>query len=81
MPNYPGCRRTPFESHVATLYGLRNRCSHQKHLVMGDTAEESARLDGCVEAIRWMVSAIDPAAAAWILANSRVAGIRSERPE
>ena len=81
MPNYPGCRRSPFESRVATLYGLRNRCSHQEHLVMGDAAEESARLDGCVEAIRWVASAIDPAAAAWVLANSRVAQIRSERPK
>ncbi|WP_307738570.1 Abi family protein [uncultured Parolsenella sp.] len=80
MPNYPGCRRAGFESRVVTIYNLRNRCSHQEHLVLDDIGEESRRLDECSGAIRWIASAIDPEAAEWILANSRVAEIRASRP-
>ena len=64
---------------IATLEGWFFAPRMVRYAGAGDAAEESARLDGCVEAIRWVASAIDPAA--WVLVNSRVAQIRRERPE
>ena len=80
MPNYPGQNRAAFESHVSSIYRLRNRCSHQEHLVMENAAEESAYLDSLSQSIGWVAEKIDPDAAGWILANSRVAEVRSQRP-
>jgi abortive infection bacteriophage resistance protein len=80
MPNYPGTSRSDFESHVATIYELRNRCSHQEHLVLDDIGEENAYLDACADALQWVAGKIDPEAADWILANSRVEALRAVRP-
>lgn len=80
MPNNSGCRRADFEAHAAKIYALRNRCSHQEHLVMGDLEAEAAYLGGCSDALRWVSERIDPEAAAWIAAASRVAEVRARRP-
>ena len=63
MPNYPGTSRSDFESHVAAIYELRNRCSHQEHLVLDDIGEENAYLDACADALQWVAGTIDPEAA------------------
>lgn len=80
MPHYPGSRRAEFEQHVSVIYTLRNRCSHQEHLVQDDLDEEGRRLDFFSENIYWVAEKIDPAAADWIRLNSRVAEVRASRP-
>lgn len=80
MPHYPGTRRADFEAHVNVVYRLRNRCSHQEHLVLEDPDEEKAALDVYADAIDWVARKIDLAAADWIQSNSRVASVRSQRP-
>ena len=80
MPHYPGASRSDFEQHVSVIYTLRNRCSHQEHLVQTDLDEESRRLDFFSENIYWVAEKIDPAAAEWIWLNSRVTEVRASRP-
>lgn len=80
MPYYPGQNRMIFEGHVNRVYKLRNRCSHQEHLVGNNLSEESDYLDSLSESISWIAKRIEPDAADWILANSRVAEVRSQRP-
>lgn len=80
MPHYPGASRSDFEQHVSVIYTLRNRCSHQEHLVQTDLDEEGRRLDFFSENIYWVAEKIDPAAAEWIRLNSRVAEVRASRP-
>lgn len=80
MPNYPGTSRADFEAHVKVIYELRNRCSHQEHLVMGTEAVKKAYLDRCTDAPRWVAERIEPEAASWISSNSRVAAVRASRP-
>ena len=80
MPYYPGTSRADFEKHVAIVYSLRNRCSHQEHLVRDDVGEEERALDFYAEAIDWVARKIDPEAAGWIRANSRVESVRRLRP-
>lgn len=81
MPFYPGTRRAEFESHVAKIYKLRNRCSHQEHLVLGELSYETAMLDGYSASLRWVAERIDPTAANWIASNSRVDDMRGQRPD
>lgn len=80
MPHYPGASRADFEQRVSAVYALRNRCSHQEHLVMDDLDEESRRLDKHLENIDWIAKRIDPDAAEWISSNSSVPAVRNERP-
>lgn len=80
MPYYPGASRADFEQHVSVVYTLRNRCSHQEHLIRDDLDEENRYLDPLSENICWVAEKIDPDAAEWIRANSRVAEIRASRP-
>lgn len=80
MPHHPGTSRSDFESRVATVYNLRNRCSHQEHLVMRDVGAESLRLDTFSNSLHWIAEHIDPDAAAWIDSMSRVAAVRLQRP-
>lgn len=81
MPHYPGTRREDFESHVATIYYLRNRCSHQEHLVLADAGEECRQLDQYTYALQWVAERIDPDAADWIKSVSRVEQLRKARPK
>lgn len=46
MPNYPSRKRAVFENHVKTMRDLRNRLSHQEHLVLDNLADENRYLDG-----------------------------------
>ena len=80
MPHHPGTSRAEFESRVASVYSLRNRCSHQEHLVRDDVGNESKLLDAYADAIDWIARKIDPEAADWIRSNSRVADVRAQRP-
>lgn len=80
MPNYPGTSREDFESRVTTIYHLRNRCSHQEHLVLNDEEEERRQLDQYADALAWVAGKIDPGAAEWMASVSRVSSLRSERP-
>lgn len=81
MPHYPGTNRADFERNVITVYRMRNRCSHQEHLVQNDPGTENRDLDACFAALDWVARKIDPEAADWIRANSRVAKLRSQRPQ
>ena len=81
MPYYPGTKRAEFEIHVAEIYRLRNRCSHQEHLVLENSWDEMAMLDGYSASLRWVAERIDPAAADWIASNSRVDDVRGQRPD
>lgn len=81
MPNYPGTSREDFELHVATIYHLRNRCSHQEHLVLADKDEETRQLDQYAWALAWVAEKVDHKAAEWIASVSRVAALRAERPK
>lgn len=76
-PNYPGTRRSDFEERRVTFYDVRNRCSHQEHLVMLNASIESAMLDKCSDAPLWATMKIDSETAEWISANSRVADVRA----
>lgn len=80
MPNHPGTSRADFEERVSLVYSLRNRCSHQEHLALDDADEESAAFDAYAAALDWIARKIDPEAADWIQANSRVAEVRAQRP-
>lgn len=81
MPFYPGTKRAEFEAHVAEIYKLRNRCSHQEHLVLEELSNETAMLDGYSASLRWVAERIDPGAARWIALNSRVDDVRAQRPD
>ena len=80
MPHHPRTSRADFERHFLTIYSLRNRCSHQEHLVMSNIDKERARLDVYSADILWVASRIDPDAAQWINENSRVSVVREQRP-
>lgn len=80
MPHHPGTSRADFERNVIKVYTLRNRCSHQEHLVLDDADAEKRALDEYANALDWVARKIDPEAADWIHANSRVADIRTQRP-
>lgn len=59
---------------------LRNRLSHQEHIVMPDFAKENRYLDECCDNLMWIVRAIEPKAADWIQEQSRVRALRLTRP-
>lgn len=80
MPHYPGASRVDFEQRVSVIYTLRNRCSHQEHLIMDDLDEEQRHLDFLAGSINWVAEKIDPDAARWIQSNSRVTEVRANRP-
>ena len=80
MPNHPGTSRADFEDHVVVVYNLRNRCSHQEHLVQDSIEEEGYLLDRAVSSIDWVARKIDPEAADWIRGHSTVAEVRMQRP-
>ena len=80
MPAFPERNRAAFEEQVVIVYSLRNRCSHQEHLVLEDYAAESVMLDRYSKAIALVAARIDPGAAEWITRVSRVDGLRERRP-
>ena len=80
MPNYPSRKRAVFEGHVKTMRDLRNRLSHQEHLVLDNLADENRYLDGQCANLDWIARVIDPKAADWIHSQSRVKELRAKRP-
>lgn len=70
-----------FERQVAVVYGLRNRCAHHEPLVNVDSRIEKAQLDRYDFALSQVAGWIDDQAALWIKKNSRIAEIRSRRPD
>lgn len=82
MPHYSSRDRVVFENDVECIRQLRNRASHQEPLIIEakQTETENKQLDAYVDAIAKTAERIDPRAAAWIMANSRVATIRKLRP-
>ena len=80
MPNYPLRKRSVFEHHVKMMRDLRNRLSHQEHIVMPDFAKENRYLDECCDNLMWIARAIEPKAADWIQEQSRVRALRLTRP-
>lgn len=81
MPHYAGTCRADFEMHVIEVYKLRNRCSHQEHLVADIEKVEREQLDTFSNSLLWIADKIDPQAAEWIFANSRVEEVRNQRPK
>lgn len=69
-----------FKREVDVVYKLRNRCAHHEPIVKHSRQSENARLDEAQQAIERMAAWIDPAAAQWIITNSRVSDLRNNRP-
>ncbi|KFI52219.1 hypothetical protein BBIA_0514 [Bifidobacterium biavatii DSM 23969] len=80
MPNYQPRKRAIFESHVKMMRDLRNRLSHQEHIVLDAFADENRYLDEQYANLDWIARSIDPKAADWIRSQSRVPLLRSLRP-
>ena len=82
MPHYSERNRAAFESDVEIIRQLRNRASHQEPLIINalPTTAEAKQLDRYTTALRNTAMRIDPDAAQWIIANSRVEDIRKRRP-
>ncbi|MDO5746675.1 MAG: Abi family protein [Actinomycetaceae bacterium] len=82
MPHYRSRNRADFESDVELIRELRNRASHQEPLILeaAPTTAETKRLDAYAAALKNTAARIDPDAAQWIIANSRVKAIRKLRP-
>lgn len=82
LPNLAadGRGQEDFETQVAVIYGLRNRCAHHEPLVKFGPLAESTQLDKFDFALSQVAQWIDSDAARWIENNSRVPGIRSRRP-
>lgn len=72
--------RITFETDVAAVYALRNRCAHHEPVVKQDAVAEAEYLNNVVEALHRVANSIDPAAAVWIASCSRIEQLRSERP-
>lgn len=71
---------TDFKREVDVVYKLRNRCAHHEPIVRRNRRDEDARLDRAQQAIDLLARWVDPDAARWIAANSRVVDLRSSRP-
>lgn len=82
MPHYPGRKRAAFEEDIELIRQLRNRASHQEPLIMEATLidDETEQLDKYAAAILNTAKRLDPEAADWIIAHSRVDSIRKQRP-
>ena len=80
MPYYRSRNRAQFERHCRMMLGLRNRLSHQEHIVLDDLTAEKQYLDEQAENLDWIARAIDPKAADWIRRYSRIPQVRSQRP-
>ncbi|MDO5720919.1 MAG: Abi family protein [Actinomycetaceae bacterium] len=82
MPHYRSRNRADFESDVELIRQLRNRASHQEPLILeaAPTTAETEQLDAYAAALENTAARIDPDAAQWIIANSRVEAIRKHRP-
>lgn len=82
MPHYPGRSRRDFETNVELIRSVRNRASHQEPLISAipDQQAENRRLASYVTAIDTVARNINPEAADWIAAHSRVLDVMAENP-
>lgn len=82
MPHYPGRSRHDFETNVELIRRVRNRASHQEPLISAipDQRAEYRRLASYVTAIDTVARNINPEAANWIAAHSRVLDVIAESP-
>lgn len=80
IPYYPVRKRAVFERHVKMMRDLRNRLSHQEHIIMDTLEEEREYIDEQRDNLDWIARAIDPQAADWIYSQSRVPALRMSRP-
>lgn len=81
MPHYPGRSRANFETNVELIRFVRNRASHQEPLISAAGGQaDIQRLCGYLAAIDMVASSINPKAAAWIAANSRIPSVLVEPP-
>lgn len=82
MPYYPGRSRADFETNVELIRCVRNRASHQEPLINAelDQQAEVRRLASYVTAIDTVARNINPDAADWIAAHSRVLDVIAQRP-
>lgn len=72
--------RDEFRSEVGVVYNLRNRCAHHEPIIKKDLQDENDNLDRAQQAIEKLSTWIDPSAAEWIVANSRLPEVRDDRP-
>ena len=71
---------TDFKREIDQVYRLRNRCAHHEPIIRQNRQSENTRLDRAQKAIRLLATWLDPAAAAWISAHSRITDLRNARP-
>lgn len=71
---------TDFKSEVDVVYKLRNRCAHHEPIIKQDRKCEDAGLDQAQQSIKLLATWLDPDAAAWISAHSRIPDLRNNRP-
>ena len=69
-----------FKNEVDVAYRLRNRCAHHEPIIRKNRQEEESRLDRAQQAIETLSMWIDPNAAEWIAAHSRLFELRRNRP-
>lgn len=69
-----------FRSEVDVVYKLRNRCAHHEPIIKKNLQDESDDLDRAQQAIEKLSTWLDPAAAEWIVTNSRLPEVRDHRP-
>ncbi|SES24770.1 Abi family protein [Corynebacterium cystitidis] len=69
-----------FQDEVDVVYKLRNRCAHHEPIIKQNMQSENTELDQAQKAIKLLATWIDPDAAEWITAHSRITDLRSVRP-
>lgn len=82
LPAYSlhGKPRQPFEDAVIDVLRLRNRCAHHEPIGGSNLQNQKDRITKWAENLQQLASWIDPEAATWIHANSRVKKVWSQRP-
>lgn len=69
-----------FSTEVDVVYKLRNRCAHHEPIISRNREVEDQRLDSAQKAISLVATWINPEAAQWIAAHSRIPDLRDARP-
>lgn len=72
--------RKQFYQQLGRIYRLRNRCAHHEPIVKADFETERKAIAADQFAMHQIANWIDPLAAEWIKAQSRVDGLRAKRP-
>ena len=72
--------RKQFYRQLGRIYRLRNRCAHHEPIVKADLEAEREAIAADQFAMHQIANWINPHAAKWIKAQSRVDGLRAQRP-